>query len=56
MMEDEIALLARMAGLAIDPAHLPGVTRNMAILLAQAASLAEVPVDAMVEPATVFRP
>ncbi len=56
MTEDEVKLLARMAGLAIDPAHLPGVARNLEILLDQAALLEGQPLLAVIEPAPVFRP
>lgn len=56
MSEAEVLLLARMAGLDIDPAHLPGVTRNLGILLDQAACLFDPPLDPLVEPAPVYRP
>jgi hypothetical protein len=56
MDEADVTLLARMAGLDIDPAHLPGVTRNLTILLDQAAQLFEPPIDVLVEPAPVYRP
>jgi hypothetical protein len=54
--DDDVMRLARMAGLTIDPAHLPGVVRNLDILMAQAALLMSPPIDPIVEPAPVFRP
>jgi hypothetical protein len=56
MTTEQVEVLARFAGLAIDPAHIPGVIRNLDILLAQAAVLANTPLDPLVEPAPVFRP
>lgn len=56
MTEQDLAVLAKMAGLAIDPAHAPGVTRNLAILFDQAALLGQAPVGQLVEPAPVYRP
>lgn len=53
---DDVRLLAEMAGLKIDPAYLPGVIRNLDIILAQAAVLAQAPLDPLVEPAPVFHP
>ncbi len=55
MTEEEVTLLARLAGLEIDPAYLPGVARNLDILFDQAGLLGEHPVPAVVEPAPVFR-
>ena len=54
--EREVAVLAGMAGLSIDPAHLPGVTANLALLLDRAALIASSPLDPLVEPAAIFRP
>jgi hypothetical protein len=54
--QTEVMMLARMAGLAIDPAHLPGVTHNLGLLLGQAALLMNAPIDPLVEPAPVYRP
>ena len=54
--DDDVMRLARMAGLTIDPAHLPGVVRNLDILMAQAGLLMSPPIDPLVEPAPVFRP
>lgn len=56
MTVEEVDLLARMAGLSIDPAFLPGVARNLDILLDQAALLFDPAVDPLVEPAPVYRP
>lgn len=56
MTEEQVTKLAEIAGLTIDPAHMPGVARNLDILLAQAAVLAEAPVAQIVEPAPVYRP
>lgn len=56
MTPTETLVLAKVAGLTIDPAHLPGVTHNLEILLAQAALLFDTPIDPMVEPAPVYRP
>ncbi|MDB5687484.1 MAG: hypothetical protein JWR77_2073 [Rhizorhabdus sp.] len=54
--EDDVIGLARMAGLAIDPAYLAGVTGNLRNLLDQAALLFDPPIDPLVEPAPVFHP
>lgn len=56
MTEAEVSLLATMAGLSIDPAHLPGVARNLGVLLDQAKLLFDPPVDPLVEPAPVYCP
>lgn len=56
MTAEEVRLLEHMAGLAIDPAHLPGVLRNLETLLEQAALLFAAPLDPLVEPAPVYRP
>jgi len=52
---DDVQRLARMAGLSIDPAFLPGVVRNLNILLEQAALIVDQPIDPIVEPAPVYR-
>lgn len=54
MSEDDVKALAGMAGIVIDPAHMPGVIRNLEILLTQAGILAQAPLDPVVEPAPVF--
>jgi hypothetical protein len=54
--EETLAVLANLAGLKIDPAHLPGVLRNLDILYDQAALLLAQPLDPLVEPAPVYRP
>ena len=53
---EDVARLAGMAGLSIDPAYLASVHRNFCILLDQAALITDQPIDPIVEPATVFRP
>lgn len=52
---EDVEGLARVAGLNIDPSHLPGVVANMRILLAQAALLMSPPVEPEVEPAPAYR-
>jgi Asp-tRNA(Asn)/Glu-tRNA(Gln) amidotransferase C subunit len=54
--ERDVKRLAELAGLEIDPAFLPGVTRNLETLLDQAALLMAPPLAAEIEPAPVFRP
>ena len=54
--QDDVVRLARMAGLAIDPAFLPGVTTNLNNLLDQAELLMTPPIDPLIEPAPVFHP
>lgn len=54
--EERVQALAFLAGLRIAPSHLPGVVRNLAILMDQARILGEVAVAAEVEPAAVFHP
>lgn len=56
MDEEAVRLLAGMAGMEIHPDHLPGVARNLAILLEQADLLFDPRMDALVEPAPVYRP
>jgi hypothetical protein len=56
MSEEQIAVLAHMAGLKIDPAYIPGVLRNLEIVLAQGKVLAQAPLGPLVEPAPVFHP
>ncbi|MET0241051.1 MAG: DUF4089 domain-containing protein [Sphingobium sp.] len=53
---DDVTVLARMAGLSIDPAYLPTVAANLETLLGQAALLFDQPIDPLVEPAPVYRP
>lgn len=48
-------MLAKMAGLEIDPAYLPGVTANLRTLLDQAALLVTPPLAPEIEPAAVYR-
>jgi len=53
--EEDVERLAHVAGLRIDPAHLPGVMTNLRILYAQAALLTTPPLAAEVEPAPAYR-
>ncbi len=53
---EDVARLARIAGFAIDPAHLPGVAANLAILRDRTALFTSPPIDPSVEPAAVFVP
>jgi len=52
--EEEVEVLARLAGLSIDPAHLPGVVMNLGVLKGQAALLFDQPISALIEPAPVY--
>lgn len=54
MTEEDVKALAGMAGIVIDPAHMPGVIRNLDILQSQAGILAQALLDPAVEPAPVF--
>jgi Asp-tRNA(Asn)/Glu-tRNA(Gln) amidotransferase C subunit len=54
--ERDVKWIAELAGLEIEPAFLPGVTRNLETLLDQAALLMAPPLAAEIEPAPVFRP
>ena len=56
LTEEHVRHLAEVAGLRIAPEHLPGVIRNLAVLLGQAALLEADALDPLVEPAAVFRP
>lgn len=56
MTAEQFTLLAGMAGLEIDPAYQSGVSRNLEILLEQAALLFDPPINPLVEPAPVYRP
>jgi len=53
--EEMLLRLAEFAGIEIAPEYRAGVIRNLQILAAQAALLAEAPVDQRIEPAPVFR-
>jgi len=53
---EDVARLAKMAGLTISPAYLPTVHRNLCILLDQAALITDRSIDPIVEPAPVYRP
>lgn len=54
--EQQVRELARSTRLEIAPGHMPGVIRNLDILMAQIETLFGEPVAAIVEPAAVFRP
>lgn len=54
--DEDVAALARVAGLTIDPAHLPGVRMNLSVLLGQAALFLDPPMPPIIEPAPVYRP
>ncbi|MEO6093984.1 MAG: AtzG-like protein [Novosphingobium sp.] len=54
--EEQLRGLARLADIEIAPGHVPGVIRNLEVLLDQAALLADAGLAAEVEPAAVFRP
>lgn len=53
--EQDVLILAGVAGLDINPAHLPGVINNLRVLLEQAALLMTPPIAAEIEPAAIFR-
>lgn len=53
--EQNVTTLARMAGLEIDPAYLPGVTNNLRTLLDQAALLMTPPIAPETEPVAAYR-
>lgn len=55
MTEEQVEVLASIAGLRIDPAYLPSVLRNLEVVLAEAAALHETLLDRRIEPAPVFR-
>lgn len=55
MTFDDVEALARLAGIVIDPGHVPGVARNLETLADQAALLTATPTDPEIEPAPVFR-
>jgi hypothetical protein len=54
LLDSDVEMLALMAELTIDPAHLPGVVRNLTILLDQAALFLDPPINPLVEPAVVY--
>lgn len=53
--QEDVEKLAKVAGLRIDPAHLPGVLNNMRILVSQAELLMTPPTEAEIEPAPAYR-
>lgn len=54
--EEQVRQLAALAGMEIAPGHMPGVIRNMEVLLQQAALIFAEPLDPLVEPSPVHRP
>lgn len=54
--EEQASILAEIAGLPISPSHMGGVVRNLELLLAQAALIADPALDPYVEPAVSLRP
>ena len=48
--------MSAVVGLEIAPEHRPGVLRQLAIVLAAAALVAEFAIPDVIEPAPVFRP
>ena len=54
--EEQLRALARLADIEIAPGHMPGVIRNLEVLLGQTALLVEAGLEAEVEPAGVFHP
>jgi hypothetical protein len=52
---NEVELLAKMAGLKIDPAHLQGVMDNLQALLDKGALLMSPPLAPEMEPAAALR-
>jgi Asp-tRNA(Asn)/Glu-tRNA(Gln) amidotransferase C subunit len=54
--EEQVRALARLQMIEIAPGHMPGVIRNLETLLSQASLLTAPVIDAVVEPAPVFRP
>jgi len=56
LTEQEVRLLAALQNIEIASGHMPGVIRNLAVLLEQAALLFDPASDLLLEPAPVFRP
>ena len=54
--EEEVRLLAALHTIAIAPGHMPGVVRNLAVLIEQGTLLFDPALDVLIEPAPVFRP
>lgn len=53
--KNEVEVLAKMAGLKIDPAYLQGVTDSLRTLLGQGVLLMSPPIAPEVEPAAALR-
>lgn len=54
--EEQVQVLAQLAGLRIAPEHMPGVIRSLGILLGEAQVLGQISIVAAIEPAAVYRP
>jgi Asp-tRNA(Asn)/Glu-tRNA(Gln) amidotransferase C subunit len=54
--EDQVRLLATLAGMEITPGQMPGVIGSLETVLGQAALLFEPPMSPLIEPAPVFVP
>lgn len=54
--EQTVEILAQAAGLALDPAHRPGVAMNFQLISGLAALVTEFPLDDTVDLAPVFTP
>lgn len=55
LTEAELPALARLIGLPLDPAHLPGVAANLRLAAAMAKLVESLPLAPADEPAPVFR-
>jgi hypothetical protein len=56
LIEEQLQALEAVAGIEIAPEYRSGVIRNLEVLMAQASLLFDQPLEAEVEPATVFNP
>ncbi len=56
LTQDQVRLLASLAGIEITPGQIPGVIGNLEIVLGQAALLFDPAIDPLLEPAPVFTP
>ena len=54
--EQTVEILAKAAGLKLDPAHQPGVATNFALISGLAALVTEFPLDETVDLSPVFTP
>ena len=55
LTKSDIERLSALAGVEIDPAFVPGVTKALETLLAQGRLLTDPPLAAAIEPAAIFR-